>query len=516
MERRELRDFGPLRTLTLHRASAYFGAKSQVTLKSADVQPPRLLPLRFFACTLTLTLAACASTGDIAPQATVTDPQSLDAGAALAAANQGASADSLKADWWTAFGDAQLNQLVARALEGSPSLRVAQARVRQAQAATGIARAGTLPTVQGDIELTRNRFTENEFIPPPYAGHSYWDNKVLLEASYGLDLWGKDRAAHEAALDNEHAAQAEALAVRLSLQTAVVRSYLQLALAYAQLDVAQATLDQQQQILDITQKRYKAGLGTQLEVSQAETSLPSSRTQMEQLHEAITQQGIRLAALSGAGPGEGARIARPQLDLARILPLPDAIPAHWLARRPDLSAQRWHIEAASKNIEAARARFYPDIDLKAFAGYQSLDFTHLLDPSSILTGFGPAITLPIFNGGKLRAQLGASAAAYDIAVENYNETLVTALAQAASRISTIRSLEAQLGNTQQALASAQKAYRLALTGYRAGLTEYLNVLSTQSRLFEEQRRMAQLQAERLDAHATLIEALGGGPAAATP
>lgn len=471
---------------------------------------------RFTVSAVALALAGCASTGDIAPQAAITDPNSLEAGAALATADKGVAADSLKPAWWLAFGDPQLDQLVTRALNDSPSLRVAQARIRQAQAATGIARAGTLPTVQGEADLTRNHFTENEFIPPPYAGHNYWDNKILLEAGYGLDLWGKDRDAHEAALSTERAAQAEALAARLSLQTAVVRSYLQLALAYAQQDVAQAILDQQQQILDITQKRYKAGIGTQLDVSEAETPLPTTRAQLEQLHENIAQQQIRLAALVGAGPGVGERIARPQLDLARILPLPDAIPAHWLARRPDLSAQRWSIEAASKNIDAARARFYPDIDLKAFAGFQSLDFTHLLDSSSFLTGFGPAITLPIFNGGKLRAQLGASAAAYDVAVESYNETLVNALAQAASRISTIHSLDIQLDHTREALASAQKAYGIARNGYRAGLTEYLNVLSTQSRLFDEQRRIAQLQAERLDAHAVLIEALGGGATEAAP
>jgi len=485
-------------------------------VKIANVPPRPPLMLRLLSCTAMLALAACADNGNITTQSTLVDPNSLDAGTALASADHGTEADSLDSAWWTAFGDEQLNQLVAHALDGSPTLRIAQARVRQAQAAASIAKASTLPTLQGDAELIRNHFTEDEFIPPPYAGNSYWDNKILIEASYGLDLWGKDRDLHEAALDNERAAQAEALAARLSLQTAVVRSYLQLALAYAQQDVTLAILAQQQQILDITQKRYRAGIGTQLDVSEAETPLPTTRAQLEQIREAIAQEGIRLAALTGNGPGAGEHITRPALDIARILPLPDAIPAHWLARRPDLSAQRWRIEAASKNIKAARARFYPDIDIKAFAGFQSLDFDQLLKSSSALTGIGPAITLPIFNGGKLRAQLGANTAAYDIAVESYNETLINALAQVSGRITSIRSLDVQLDNTQQALASAQKAYKLALSGYRAGLTEYINVLSTQSHLFDEQRRIAQLQVARLDAHATLIEALGGGVSKAAP
>ena len=293
-------------------------------------------------------------------------------------------------------------------------------------------------------------------------------------------------------------------------------SYLQLALNHALQDIAQATLDQQQQILDIAQKRYKAGLGTQLAISEAETPLPTTRSQIEQLKDGATQLRLQLAALCGAGPGDASHIGRPPLDLARILPLPDTIPAHWIARRPDLSAQRWQVEAAARNIDAAKASFYPDINLKAFAGFQALGFGELLHGGSLLAGFGPAITLPIFNGGRLRAQLGASAAAYDIAVETYNQTLINALAQAAGRISAVNSLDAQIGNTQQALASAQKAYGLALSGYRAGLTEYLDVLSTQSRLFDEQRRMAQLEAQRLDAHATLIEALGGGAPASAP
>lgn len=473
--------------------------------------PTHHQPLTGFAAViLIMAVAGCASQGDTAPQSKLATADDLNVGATLATASSQASDARIDATWWTSFGDSQLDQIVSKALANSPSLRIAQARVRQAQAAAGIAHSATLPQVQGDAELIRNHFTENEFIPPPYAGNNYWDNKILLEASYGLDLWGKEHKLHDAAISSLRAASAERQAAALALQTAVVRSYLQLALNHALQDIAQATLDQQRQILDIAKKRYKAGLGTQLLISEAETPLPTTEASIEQLKDGATQLRIQLAALSGGGPGDADRIARPQLTLSRILPLPDTIPAHWLANRPDLSAQRWRVQAASSHIDAAKAQFYPDIDLKAFAGFQSLGFSNLLHDSSFLTGFGPAITLPIFNGGKLRSQLESTTAAYDIAVETYNETLINALAQAAGRITAVRSLDQQIESTQQALASAQKAYGLAMTGYRAGLTEYLDVLNTQSRLLDEQRRLAQLEAQRLDAHATLIEALGGG------
>ncbi|TXH03950.1 MAG: efflux transporter outer membrane subunit [Nevskiaceae bacterium] len=493
------------RALTLPRRGRYFHQPIPATPSPTNVLPiqPPCRPLAALA--LALLVTGCAAPGEAPPPARLTEVDQLDLGKAFP---DGGAAPA--APWWAELGDPQLARWVARAVEGSPSLRIAQARLQQAQAAAGIARAAELPTVNGTGDFTLNRFTESEFIPPPYAGHHEWDNKILAQARFDLDLWGRNRSLNAAALDTARAAQAEAIAARLSLQTAVVRTYLQLALSHALRDIAEATLAQQQQILDITQRRYRAGLGTQLEVSEAQTPLPTTRALIEQINDAIARQRNEIAALAGAGPGDAAGIAPPQIDLGRTTPLPDVIPAHWLGRRPDLIAQRWRVEAAGQSVRAARASFYPDINLGAFAGVQSLGFTQLLDGSSFLAGVGPAISLPIFNGGRLRAELGASTAAYDVAVETYNQTLIAALTQTANLIASVRSLDVQIDETRQALVSADRAYNLALTGYRAGLTEYLSVLNAQSRRLEEQRRLAQLQAQRLDAQTALYEALAGG------
>jgi NodT family efflux transporter outer membrane factor (OMF) lipoprotein len=462
--------------------------------------------LRWIKLLPAMMLAACASTGDIHPQEKLTDVRTLDAGGPLNQSNPPWS----KAQWWSVLGDTQLDDLIAEALHDNPNLAAASARVRGAQAQAGVARAATLPQVSGDGEFERYHFTEHEFIPPPYAGNDYWDNKLLLEAKYSLDLWGRDRAQLDAAIGEVQAAQAEQRAAQLSLQAAIVRSYVQLAQSYALHDVAQDALKLHQDVYDITHRRFDAGLATHVDLAQAESALPSARATLVDIEGHIAVLRTQLAALTGQGPGAGDKLQRPVLNLTQTLALPDTIPAHWIGRRPDIAADRWRVEAASQGIKAAEAQFYPDINISAFGGVQSLSFGDLLTGDSFLSGFGPAITLPIFTGGKLRAQLGAKTAGYDAAVARYNEALIEALQQASGSVISLRSIEQQRREIADAQRSADKAYTLALSGYRAGLTEYLTVLNTQSTLLREREQAATLDGHRLDAYAQLIATIGGG------
>jgi NodT family efflux transporter outer membrane factor (OMF) lipoprotein len=392
---------------------------------------------------------------------------------------------------------------------GNPGLQIAQARVRQAQARARSTQTDLLPRIDGKASFQRTHYTGQGLIPPPLAGSEAWDNSVLLQAGYDLDLWGKNSKRFETALDAVRAAESRTRAAQLSLQTAVVRAYLSLTLDYALLDVARSTVAEQQEILDITRRRLDAGLGTQLEVAEAEAPLPVSRAQIEALREQIMQTRYQLAALTGAGPGAGERLARPALVLAQDVPLPAAIPAHLLGSRPDVVAARWQAQAAASEVKVAKAEFYPDINLTAVAGFASLNFSQLFTADALSAAAGPAISLPIFNGGRLRAGLDASTAAYDAAVESYNSTLIQALQEVADRITAVRSLDVQLRESGTSVRAARKAYDLALGGYRAGLVEYLTVLNTQAHLLQAQRALAQLQARRLDAYASLVESLGG-------
>jgi NodT family efflux transporter outer membrane factor (OMF) lipoprotein len=353
-------------------------------------------------------------------------------------------------------------------------------------------------------------FSEHGFVRPPLAGNWEWLNNATFALFYDLDLWGKNRSAYAAALDNVQITAAEAQEVRLALETAVVRVYAQLSLQYVLLDIAQQTLRQRLDILNIIQKRHRAGLATEIDAKQAETVVPAARAESERISESIELLRNQLSALAGKGPGFGEQIRRPVLSLDLPIGLPSAIPVDLLGRRPDVVARRWAVEAAGKGIKVAKAAFYPNINLIAFIGWQALGFSKFLSSESLISGYGPAISLPIFEGGRLRSQLKASTAQYDIAVESYNDTLIRALEDVANQVVSLRSLEKQRAETYQSYALAGRAYDIALQGFRSGLTDYLNVLNAENLTIQESQRKAQVEAHFLDAYAALMQSIGGG------
>ncbi|MDR6447245.1 NodT family efflux transporter outer membrane factor (OMF) lipoprotein [Paraburkholderia terricola] len=461
--------------------------------------------------TILLTIAGCASTGGIAPQARGIEPAALDAGNAIRAAN--ADAQWPAADWWRAFDDPQLDAWIEAAQAGNPSLAAAQARVREAASMAGVARAALSPQVNGNLSIQRQKWADNLYYGPgPLAGEQSWNNTGTLELAYHLDLWGKDSNAAERALDAAHASAADARAAQLELQGNVVRTYIEMSMNYALLDIAQATLRQQQQIVDLANRRLKGGLGTQLEVSQAETPMPEYERQIDALEEKIALGRNQMAALAGKGPGAGDSIQRPALSLATPAGLPSALPADLIGHRPDVVAARWTVAAQARGIDVAKAGFYPDIDLLAsIGGYAAMGplFQFLKSPSHSWTA-GPALSLPILDGGRLRSQLGAASAGYDEAVERYNQAIVGALKDISDQVIRIRSLATQAADAERSVAAARRNYDLSREGYRRGLTDYLNVLIAQNQLLHAQEGVAKIQAERLGAHASLVTALGGG------
>jgi NodT family efflux transporter outer membrane factor (OMF) lipoprotein len=462
--------------------------------------------------TILLTIAGCASTGGVAPQASGIEPASLDAGNAIRAAN--ADAEWPAVDWWRAYNDPQLNQWIEDAQAGNPSLAAAQARVREAMSMAGVARSALSPQVNGSLSIQRQKWADNLYYGPgPLAGEQSWNNTGTLGLSYHLDIWGKDKNAAERALDAAHASSADARAAQLELEGNVVRTYIEMSLNYALLDIAKATLQQQQQIVDLAARRLKGGIGTQLEVSQAETPLPEYERQIDEIEEKIALGRNQLAALAGKGPGAGDSIQRPSLSLEMgPAGLPSALPADLIGHRPDVVAARWTVAAQARGIDVAKADFYPDINLLAsIGGYAAMGplFQFLKNPSHSWSA-GPALSLPILDGGRLRSQLGAASAGYDEAVESYNQSIVGALKDISDQVIRIRSLATQADDADRSVAAARKNYDLSREGYRRGLTDYLNVLIAQNQLLRAQEGVAKIQAERLGAHASLVTALGGG------
>lgn len=481
------------------------------TFKSLLDSLTKAAPLTCLIITATIMLlGGCARLPiGLAPEAQMIDAAALNLGSTIREAATGDAFQPVP-DWWQAYGDPQLDRLVKDATAGNPSLRSARARVARARFLAAGAKAPLMPEVNGSAVFTREQFSENHFYRSPYAGETYWNNRATLDLSYELDLWGKNRAALAAALDSVRVASAEAREIELLLQTAVVRKYVGLSLHYILRDIATTTLRQREEILSITERRLAAGLATEIERSQAETPVPAARAELERIEETIVLLCSELSMLTGNGPGDGEKILRPELNLHAAIGIPSTLPAELVGRRPDVAAQRWRAEAEAENIKVAKAAFYPNINIAAFVGWQAIGFAKFFSGTSLMHGISPALSLPIFEGGRLRSRLGATTAQYDMAVESYNLTLLQALQEIANQLVTLCSLEKQRSEAIRAKKLADNAYRIALRAYRGGLTDYLSVLNAQNQTLVEATRTAHIKARRLDAHALLMQALGGG------
>ncbi|MFL9873060.1 efflux transporter outer membrane subunit [Paraburkholderia megapolitana] len=456
----------------------------------------------------TLALAGCASFGGTAALERITPPQQYDPGNDIRAAT--ASGDIAK-EWWKAFGDPSLDRLMQDALSDAPTLKAAQARVSEALAQADVRAADTLPQLDGAISAAPTRFPASYTVPPPAAGHWQIDAQALLNASFDLDLAGRLRALTRSATLRAGQQQALAQATTIALQSAIVTTYLQLDLACRLLGIAQDTLAQHNYLLRLTNQRVTAGLDMRLASLRASEPIPLAESEVAKRTADVALLRHRLAALAGRGPGYADTLVPAPSMLDARPTLPATLPAGLVGRRPDILAARYRVEAESAGIDAARAAFYPDINLLAFAGVQSLGFHALFNGNSGSFGAGPAISLPIFEGGRLRAGLRAQTAAYNAAVADYDDTVVNALAQVSDALVQIKALGQQQALTQEALARAQQAYDLETRRYRQGMSGYLDVLLAQGRLYEDEAAHAQAGTALLIEHVQLIAALGGAP-----
>ncbi|MDR3417646.1 MAG: efflux transporter outer membrane subunit [Nevskia sp.] len=420
-----------------------------------------------------------------------------------------ASAPLPAQDWWAAFGDAQLDRLMQEALANNPGLAQAMARVREAQAMADITRAGLYPSASYDAQETRQRFSGKSEIPPPFAGGTYWQGTQGLNLSWDLGFWGRQSSLLKQARSQTAADALDVASARLALSGAVAQAYLDLYRNQALADVAQRTLAQRQRILEITSKRVDSGLDTNVELREAQGAVPQAQVELEQAQAAVELDTHQLAALSGHGADVYAAIERPRLDPAATLPLPPALPADLLGRRPDILAARDRVEAATAGQAAAKAAFYPDVNLSVFAATSAVGFGNLFKAASGSYGAGPALHLPVFDAGRLKAEYRGAAAEIDDAVDGYNTTVLHAVQQASDQLSLIRALAAEVAEQQKSLDDAEAAYRLAEERYRNGLTSYLTVLSTETQVLTARREHVELVSAQAIARINLLLAVGG-------
>jgi NodT family efflux transporter outer membrane factor (OMF) lipoprotein len=455
-------------------------------------------------CLLITGLAGCANLSGIPPHATLRDANSL--GLPLPVGRVQAPLDT---QWWRAFGDDTLNQLEAQALQANPSLKRAQARLTGAQAAAQLAGASSGPLLAAQLNLTEQRYTANGAVPPPLAGSVQSSGTAQLAASWEMDFFGKNQAALQAALGTERAAQADAQAARVLLAAQVAQTYFAWVGLVEQHAVANRMLAQRQAILQLVQDRFQAGLDTSLDLRQAEAALPEARLQLAQLDEQIALTKNALAALIGE-PNKPIALIPCAQAAVKPISLDSTITANLLGQRADVTAARWRAQAADQNVASARAQFYPNINLAAFAGLSSIGLDKLLQSGSQQWGVGPALSLPLFDGGRLRANLGGKTAERDAAVESYNSTVINAVHDVADQLISAQAVVAQRAEQALAAAAAEDAYTGAQQRFHSGLYNALQVLSSESAVLAQHRVAVDLTTRVLQNQVALARALGGG------
>lgn len=463
----------------------------------------RLLPLL---CSLILT--GCALPNGLHTEGKTLDVASLQSGNTFKD-HPLSTASWPAANWWNSLQDPQLDILVQQALRQSPSLEVADARARQASATVLAAEASRMPTLDANAGITRERLAKVD--DPTGQGKRYATLRTLsVGFNYTFDLWGGERAAWEAAVGRANAAEVDRQAARLTLSADVARAYNTLGQAWAMQDLAQKDLERTRTMLNLAAKRLSAGLDSKFQYQQTESLEASAEASLTDAKQQVRTAGIRLAVLLGQGPDRAASLPRPNLIAPTTVSLPPMLPAELLGRRPDLVAARWRVEAATKDIKVSRTAFYPNINLSAAAGTKSLLDDAFFGAPSRYFSIGPALSLPIFDGGRRRADLAGSNAGYDLAAAQYNQTLVAALGDIGDAVTRLDSMDVQIQQQERARDIANDSWNNAMQRYSAGVGNYLDALSVEQQLIQAERQLAALNASRTDTAILLMQALGGG------
>lgn len=473
-----------------------------------------LINSRFFIATtfaLSVALAGCATPGGLHTTGKTIDANSLKSERSLADVPLSPTAWPAQ-DWWVSFGDPQLATLISEALQNNPSLSEAEARARQAQAVAAGVDAARMPQAELDASIIGARLSEKDPVYPSYVLGSFaWSKSVTAGFSWDLDLWGGKRAAWEAALGRSRAAEIDAHAARIQLSVNVARAYVNLGYAFAQQDVAEGELQRATQALTLTHRLVQGGLGTPQQEALADSQVASAQQQKVQADRAIDAARSALSVLLGEGPDRGLSITRPQLLNADQLALPQNMQMDLLGRRADLVAARWQVEAASKDIKAARTQFLPNINLEAMAGFIAVGgSTNVFQLPARTYAAGPALSLPIFDGGRRRANLAGANAGYDEAVARYNSLLINAVNEVSDLVSALTSVRSQITLEKRAKQDATKSYSDAMAAYKGGISGQLTPVTARQQLLLTDQRLASLQSQQADLSVRLIDALGGG------
>ncbi|HVR35969.1 MAG TPA: efflux transporter outer membrane subunit [Methylomirabilota bacterium] len=416
-----------------------------------------------------------------------------------------------KGAWWEIFGDESLNDLQRRAAESNQDLQAAVARVDQARATARVSRSDLLPGLELNPAWRRERFSPNQV--PTFGDITANTFRAPLDLSYEIDLWGRVRRGFESARAESGATVAAFHNILLTLHADVAQNYFALRALDAEIDSLSETVELRNEQVRLVRSRFEGGIGNELDVARAETELATTETEAAALARRRTELENALAILIGEHPS-GFQLAAMDDANTTWQPRPPAIPAGLpaglLERRPDVAEAERRLAAANARIGVAKAAFFPVVRLTGSGGYVSGDLDDLFNWDSRIWSIGPGLSLPIFAGGRNRANLERSRAAYDEAVAQYRQRILVAFGEVENSLAGIHHLDVQAEAQDRAAANARRAAELAVERYRSGIVSYLEVVDANRAALQTGRGVAQLNGQRLVASVQLIKALGGG------
>lgn len=432
------------------------------------------------------------------PPTTAATQSAAPAQAGAATTGQQAAADI---GWRDFFTDPKLKELIGRALDNNRDLRVAVLNVERARALYNVQRADQLPSVSANAGLSR---TGGNVANP---GSAY---TASVGAAFELDLFGRVRSLSQAALQQYFAQEEARRSAQLALIGEIANSYLSLAADMESQRVAQATLDSQQSAYDLIVKRHQLGAVSALDLAQSQTTVESARADVARYAGLVATDINALRLLVGAPVGNELLPQGFDLAVSGIAPLPAELPSQVLLRRPDVLQAEHLLRSANANIGAARAAFFPTISLTGSVGTASNALSGLFDAGTKIWSFVPQITLPIFQAGRLTANLGAATADRDIALAQYEKSIQTGFREVADALALTRTLADRRAAQQSLTEAATRAHQLSKARYDQGRDSYLNLLDAQRNLYTAQQGLVAAQLAEQANRVTLYKVLGGG------
>jgi multidrug efflux system outer membrane protein len=414
-----------------------------------------------------------------------------------------------KANWWGVFGDPDLDELEARALESNQNLKASVARVDQARATARVARADLMPNVNLDPSFVRQRYSPNQ--NPSFGNITANTFSVPLDFSYEIDVWGRVRRGFESARADAQASLADYYNVLLTLQADVALNYFALRSLDAEIGTVTATVGLRNEQVQLVRRRFEDGIGNELDVARAETELATTESDAASLARRRNELENAMAILIGSNPSSFSLAALTNGNWKPVPPsIPAGLPAELLERRPDVAQAERQLAASNARIGVAKGAFFPVINLTASGGYLSGDIQSLFNWDSHVWSIGPSVSLPIFAGGRNLAGYRRSQAAFRESVARYRQQVLIAFGDVEDSLAGIRYLAEQSAAQQRAVLNARRAADLASERYRSGIVSYLDVVDAERQALQVEQVNDQLIGQRLNATVQLIKALGGG------